>query len=83
MTPHDCLTCRRIEGEIQRLQDGANVLRQGKLQDEEPLPDNPADWLVGLESDEAITDQLRAIGEEVIRLRDELAQHIAKDHTAH
>lgn len=81
MTPLDCPECRRIESEINSFQGQANILRRGKLQDEEPLPDSPADWLVGFESDEAITDQLRAIGEEVIQLRNELGQHAAEFYT--
>jgi hypothetical protein len=82
MITHDCSECRRIEAEIDSFQDQANILRRGKSQNEEPLPDNPADWLVGFESDEAITDQLREIGQGVTHLRDELAQHTAQNHAA-
>ena len=83
MTQHECPECSRRAGEIQRLQSAANNLRQAKLQDEEPLPDDPADWLQGVESDQAITDQLLAIGQEVARLRNEQAQHAAQDHRTH
>lgn len=82
MTSENCSECRRLENEIQGVDDGANKRRRGKLQDETPLPENPADWLLGFENDEAITDQLRAIGEELTRLRNEWARHIARFHTA-
>jgi hypothetical protein len=75
-----CQECSRRDSEIQRLRSAATTLRQAKLQDEEPLPDDPAEWLQGFESDQAITDQLRAIGQEVARLQREQVQHATQDH---
>ena len=73
--PPQCQECSKRDIEIQRLRSAATTLRQAKFQDEEPLPDDPAEWLQGFESDQAMTDQLREIGQEIIRLRDEQAQH--------
>jgi hypothetical protein len=83
MTQDECQECNRIHGEIQSFVAQANTLRQGKLQNEEPLGDDPADWLLGFESDEAITDQLREIGQGITRLRNEQARHIAQEHVDH
>jgi len=83
MNPHECQECNRRSSEIQSLISQANTLRRAKLQDEEPLAADPADWLLGFESDERITDQLREIGQDVTRLRHEQTQHITQDHVAH
>lgn len=75
-----CQECIRRDREIQRLRLEATTLRQAKLQGEEQLPVDPTEWLLGFESDQAITDQLRAIGRAVARLQREQVRHAAKGH---
>ena len=76
MPARECQECSRILRELQR---AAEILRQAKLQNDDPLPDDPADWL-GPESDQAITDMLCEIQREIARLKVEHRQHRAKDH---
>lgn len=80
MDARECSECRRTTGDIQRLEAEAKKLRDAFRQTEEPLPDNPADWLLGFEPDAHIKGQIFEIVREVFRLMKQQLQHCAQDH---
>lgn len=80
MNPSECPECNQRATEIQRLGSKANELRQAVFHNEEPLPDNPVDWLLGPESDAPIKSQILEIVREVVHLLKEQEQHRAQAH---